>query len=84
MKSTITSLLIAFATSVAATAATTAPVRAETEYAWCGFLSTQGGSQSCTFATVEQCRAYVAGAGFCQANPRATAFAEMPRRGQRR
>jgi hypothetical protein len=59
-------------------------VRAGVEYPWCGFVSTQGGSQSCTFATIDQCRAYVAGAGFCQANPRASALAEMPTRSSRR
>lgn len=84
MKTGITSLFIASAAFLAAIAATTAPTRAETEYAWCAFGATQGGSQSCSFSTVEQCRAYVAGAGYCEANPRASAFAAMPGRMQRR
>lgn len=84
MKSTITSLLIAVAASVAATAATTVPARA-IEYAWCAYGATQGGSQSCSFATVEQCRAYVSGGGgYCQTNSRASTFAEMPKRNPRR
>lgn len=71
-------LLVAAAVAFAA-AATTTPARAEVEFAWCGFLSISGGSQSCTFNTIEQCRAYVAGSGFCDRNPRASALAEMPR-----
>lgn len=83
MKSTFTPLLIAVAAAVTVNAATTTPVRA-TEYAWCAHGASQGGSQSCTFSTIDQCRAYVSGGGFCQANPRASAFAEMPRRSRRR
>ena len=77
---TFSFLLVAAATVFAATLTTTGPVRAEVEYAWCGFLSIQGGAQSCTFATIDQCRAYVAGSGFCDRNPRASALAEMPKR----
>jgi hypothetical protein len=84
MKSSITSLFIASAAFLAVTTATSAPVRAETEYAWCAYGATQGGSQSCSFSTIEQCRAYVAGSGYCQSNPRASALAEMPKRMQRR
>jgi hypothetical protein len=84
MKSSITSLFIASAAFLAVTAVTTTPVRAETEYAWCAYGATQGGSQSCSFSTIEQCRAYAAGVGYCQPNPRASAFAEMPKRMQRR
>lgn len=83
MKSFV-SLALAAAASLVAAAITAVPVRAEPEYAWCAHLSIQGGGQSCTFVTIEQCRAYVSGGGFCQANPRASAFAEMPRRTSRR
>lgn len=83
MKSFV-SLLLATTAALVATAITTLPVRAEPEYAWCAHGGIQGGSQSCTFATIEQCRAYVSGGGFCQANPRASAFAEMPKRTSRR
>jgi hypothetical protein len=77
---TFTSLFIAAAATLSVAAATTAPARADAEFAWCAFLNTQGGSQSCLFATIDQCRAYIAGAGFCQPNPRAQALAQMPRR----
>jgi Protein of unknown function (DUF3551) len=76
-------LIIAATAAVAATVITTAPVRADVEYAWCGFLSISGGSQSCTFTTIDQCRAYVSGWGFCQPNPRAS-LAEMRKRNPRR
>jgi hypothetical protein len=42
-----------------------------------------GGSQSCTYNMIDQCRAYLAGGGFCQPNPRASAMAEMPKHGMR-
>jgi hypothetical protein len=81
MKSTLASLLIAAAALVGAAAT---PVHAQSEYPWCGHLSIQGGLQSCTFSTLEQCRAYISGAGYCQTNPRASALAEMPKRVPRR
>jgi Protein of unknown function (DUF3551) len=80
---TFAPLLFASAAAFVITMTTAAPVRA-VEYAWCGITSTPGGSESCTFATIDQCRAYVAGAGFCQPNPRASALAEMPKRNPRR
>ena len=76
----VTSLIAAAAAVVAISVSTTAPVRAEAEYPWCAFLSISGGSQSCTYATLDQCRAFLAGAGFCERNPRASSFAEMPKR----
>lgn len=82
IKSGLLSLLVGIS-AFAAMAATTAPARAA-EFAWCAIESVQGGGQSCTFTTVEQCRFYVAGGGgFCTANPRASAFAEMPKRNNR-
>jgi hypothetical protein len=84
MKSTINSLLVATAALLAAAVVSTSPVRADVEFAYCGFGATQGGSQSCTFVTLDQCRAYVAGGGYCQPNPRASALAEMPKRMPRR
>lgn len=77
---TFSFLLVAAAAAFTATMMTTAPARADVEFAWCGFLSISGGAQSCTFNTIDQCRAYVAGSGFCERNPRASAMAQMPKR----
>jgi hypothetical protein len=85
MRSTFASLIFAAAASVTATLAMSAPARADVEYPWCGSIATQGGGgHSCTFATIDQCRAYVSGFGYCQLNPRASALAEMPKRAMRR
>lgn len=47
------------------------PAKADFEYAWCGYQSMfQGYQQSCTFSTLEQCQAFVAGNGYCDTNPR--------------
>jgi len=47
------------------------PARAEVEYAWCGYMNIfQGQQQSCSFNTLEQCRAYVTQNGYCDTNPR--------------
>ena len=83
MRSKFASLIFAGTASVIATLGMSTPVRADVEYPWCGYISVVGGSQSCTFATVEQCRAYVAGSGYCAPNPRASALAQMPRRAMR-
>jgi hypothetical protein len=81
MRSTLASWIFAATASVAATLAMSSPVRAQVEYPWCGVIATQGGGgQSCTFATIDQCRAYVSGGGYCERNPRASALAQMPRR----
>jgi hypothetical protein len=77
---TFSFLLLTAAAAFAAAVTTTAPTRADTEFGWCAFTSINGGAQSCTFNTVDQCRAYVASAGFCERNPRASAMAEMPHR----
>ena len=84
MKSGLLSLFVAGAAFAGMTAVTAAPARADVEFAWCAIGGGSGGSQSCSFNTVEQCRIYVSGSGgFCQQNPRATAFAEMPKRNKR-
>jgi Protein of unknown function (DUF3551) len=84
MKSGLLSLFVAGAACAGMMAVTGVPARAEVEFAWCAIGGGQGGSQSCSFTTVEQCRSYVTGSGgFCQQNPRATAFAEMPKRNKR-
>jgi hypothetical protein len=81
MRSTFASLIFVAAVSVTLTLATSAPVRAEVEYPWCGMIPSVGGNyQSCTFATIEQCRVYVSAGGYCQPNPRASAGAVTPRR----
>jgi hypothetical protein len=84
MKSGLLSLFAATAAFAAVATVGSAPARAEVEYAWCAIGGGSGGGQSCLFTTVEQCRSYVFGSGgFCQQNPRATAFAEMPKRAKR-
>jgi hypothetical protein len=83
MKSSLASMFIAAAASLTAATVTTTPVRAEAEYAWCAHEASQ--NQSCSFTTLAQCKAYVDGpGGYCQSNPRASAFAEMPKRSLRR
>ena len=81
MKTGLASLFIAVAAFAAATTGATTPARAASEFAWCAFES--GGSQSCTYNTIDQCRTYLAGRGFCLPNPRASAMAEMPKRSKR-
>jgi hypothetical protein len=54
------------------------PAQADIEYPWCGYISVfQGQQQSCTFNTLEQCRAFTAGNGYCDTNPRG-ALARTP------
>jgi hypothetical protein len=44
------------------------PAQAETTYPWCGY--DRYGWGGCSFATLEQCRAFISGAnGRCQSNP---------------
>ena len=59
--------------------AATTPVRADIEYPYCGYG--REGSGGCMYATIEQCRAFINGAGgACYNNPRYTAnAASMPR-----
>jgi hypothetical protein len=81
MRSTFASLIFAAAASVTATLAVSSPVRAEVEYPWCGVIANLGGGDpSCTFTTIDQCRAYVSVGGYCQPNPRASVPAVIPRR----
>jgi hypothetical protein len=69
--------LAGLAPLVAATSA-----RAEIEYPFCGFG--REGSGGCTFSTLEQCRAFVNGAGgACYSNPRYTASASGMTRSRR-
>ena len=47
------------------------PAQADFDYPWCGYMSMfQGQQQSCTFNTLEQCRAWIGGNGYCDTNPR--------------
>jgi Protein of unknown function (DUF3551) len=77
--------LSATAFAIAATALASSPSRAQVEYPWCAISSTgQSGTPNCYYATLDQCKAFLSGqAGFCQANPRATAQAQAPRRSAR-
>ena len=59
----------AVAIAAAALALPATPARAETDYPWCGY--DRYGWGGCSFATLEQCRAFISGAnGRCQSNPR--------------
>lgn len=57
--------------SAAAVLTTAAPASAEIQYPWC-VMQGEYTPQSCTFMTVEQCRASLNGASYCERNPRAT------------
>jgi hypothetical protein len=64
----------AFALAGLAPLATTTQARAEIEYPYCGYG--RQGSGGCMYATLDQCRAFVSGAGgACYNNPRYTANA---------
>jgi hypothetical protein len=64
----------ALATASFATCGTEA--RAEITYPWCAISSISMGTQTCSFANLDQCRAYVASTGFCHPNARYTAPAD--------
>ena len=85
MKTSLLSLSATAFVAIAATVLASSPSRAEVEYPWCAITSTgQAGGPSCSYATLDQCKAFLSGqAGFCEPNPRATAQAQMPRRGAR-
>ena len=85
MKTFLLSLSATAFVAIAATALASSPSRAEVEYPWCAISSTgQSGTPNCYYATLDQCKAFLSGqAGFCQSNPRATAQAQVPRRGAR-
>jgi hypothetical protein len=72
-------IVCAFATAPLVTSGT--ETQAEVAYPWCAMSSISMGTQTCSFASLEQCRAYVGSTGFCQPNARA-APAEKPRRQQ--
>jgi hypothetical protein len=55
--------------SAAAILAMAGPASAEIEYPWC-MVQGEYTQQSCTYMTAEQCRASLAGAGYCDRNPR--------------
>ena len=48
--------------------ATSTQAQAAVEFAWCGYARDIG--QTCSFATQDQCRAWLPGAGDCYTNPR--------------
>ncbi len=85
MKTSLLSLSATAFVAIAATVLASSPSRAEAEYPWCAITSTgQSGTPNCYYATLDQCKAFLSGqAGFCQSNPRATAQAQVPRRGAR-
>jgi hypothetical protein len=83
MKTFLLSFSAAASIAMAATALATSPARAQ-EYPWCANASQFGGAPLCSFATLEQCQAFLSGqAGFCQQNARAAAQTPAPRRGTR-
>jgi hypothetical protein len=62
----------------------TTPASAEVTYPWCG--KDRYGWGGCTFSTLEQCRAFIAGAnGRCESNPRyaPSTYNELPARARR-
>src|SRR5262245_54258389 len=71
-----------FAVAIAAAALVfpvATPAQAETTYPWCGY--DRYGWGGCSFATLEQCRAFISGAnGRCQTNPRYAngAYTDLP------
>ena len=58
------------------------PARAADPYRWCAeYGSDMGGTSSCYFHTLDQCRAAISGhGGFCRENPYFTGPAEGQRR----
>jgi hypothetical protein len=64
--------LLLFVGVALATMLASAQVRAEIDYPWCAMTSTgQSGKPSCVYATLEQCRAFLAGqSGSCVRNAR--------------
>jgi hypothetical protein len=85
MKTSMLSISATAFVAIAATVLASSPSRAEIEYPWCAITSTgQAGGPSCYYATLDHCKAFLAGqAGFCQPNARATAQAQVTRRGAR-
>ena len=71
--------------AIAATSFASTPSRAEIEYPWCSITSAgQSGLPSCRYTTLDQCNAFLSGVtGFCQPNPRASANAQVIKRGAR-
>jgi hypothetical protein len=61
-----------FVSIAAVTSLAPAQGRAEIDYPWCAMTSTgQSGKPSCVYATLEQCRAFLAGqSGSCVRNAR--------------
>jgi hypothetical protein len=83
---TCLSLAAAALVAIAVTSLASTASRAEIDYPWCSITSAgQSGTPTCRYSTLEQCNAFLAGGvtGFCQPNPRATANAQVIRRGTR-
>lgn len=71
--------LLAVASVALGAGSTGAQAQVRREPAWCAFSSSSQGLMQCAYATLEQCRAFLGGQGYCERNPRATAFASMKR-----
>lgn len=81
---TLLSLAATAAVAIAAMSFASTPGRAEIEYPWCSITSAgQDGTPRCRYSTLDQCNAFVTGQGYCQPNARATANAQVIRRGAR-
>lgn len=66
--------------SLASMPAASAPVSAGIEYPWC-MMQGRHTPQSCTFTSIEQCRASLAAnSGFCDRNPRYIATPQVRQR----
>lgn len=73
MKVTFKALGVAIALATALLVAGSTEGRAEAAYRWCAISSMSMGTQTCSFASLDQCMAYVVPMGFCQRNALYTA-----------
>ncbi len=79
MRAGLTTIGAAIALATASLATMSTEGRAEIAYPWCAISSMSMGIQTCSFASLEQCKAYVTSTGFCQPNARSTAPAGAAR-----
>lgn len=80
MRTVLKILAAACVFAAASLALSPTEARAETAYPWCAISSMSMGLQTCSFASLDQCRAFVTSMGFCQPDARYTAPVKKPRR----
>jgi hypothetical protein len=81
MKVTFRMLGVAIALATPSLVSGSTDGRAEAAYPWCAISSMSMGTQTCSFASLDQCRAYVAPLGFCQPSARYTSPPDTARSG---